>query len=42
MTPDSGITACGIGLKSESHKLHLLNTANKRNFNQPELTLNWT
>ena len=42
ITPDRGITAGGIRPKSECHKLHLSNTANKRNFNRPELTLNWT
>lgn len=31
-----------IGPKSEFYKLRLSNTANKRNFNWPELTLNWT
>lgn len=42
ITPDRGITARGIRRKSECHKLHLSNSANKRNFNWSELTLNWT
>lgn len=37
-----GITAGRIGPKSDRRKLHLSNTANKRNFVLPELTLNWT
>jgi hypothetical protein len=42
MYAHQGITAGLIRPKSECHKLHLSNTANKRNFNWPELTLNWT
>ncbi len=37
-----GITGWLIGPKSDGRKLLLSNTANKRNFIRPELTLNWT
>ena len=42
MYAHQGITAGLIRPKSECYKLHLSNTANKRNFSWPELTLNWT